>query len=78
MQEEMLEREKEVLDSDESIAMVSPRVELIDPDSNIIYQMPTLKGDVIYERWEYINQFLLHSKDFIELSTPAILLGDNT
>lgn len=74
MQKEMLEREKQVLDSDENIAMVSPLVKLIDSEGNyIIYKTPDIKEDIVYERWSYINQFLLHSKDFIEFQTPAIL-----
>ena len=74
MQKEMLEREKKVLDSDENIAMVSPRVNLIDFEGNhIIYETFDIKEDMVYERWAYINQFLLHAKDFIDFSTPTIL-----
>ena len=73
MREEMLEREKEILDSDESIAMVSPYVNFIDSEGNIVYKISDIKKDVVYERWSYINQFLLRSENFIDFSTPAIL-----
>ena len=73
MQKEILEREKEILDSDENIAMVSPCMDFIDSDGSIIYKMSDIKEDVVYERWSYINKFLLGSEDFIDFSTPAIL-----
>ncbi len=43
MQKEMLEREKQVLDSDENIAMVSPLVKLIDSEGNYIIYNTTLQ-----------------------------------
>lgn len=73
MQNEMLEREKEVLDLDENIAMVCPNVKFIDSNGDIIYETFDLKEDIIYDRWMYINQFLSQSKDFADFSTPAIL-----
>lgn len=53
--------------------MVSPHVNFIDSEGNIIYRIPDIKEDMVYERWSYINQFLLNIKDFIDFSTPAIL-----